>query len=139
MDVSEAQAAVRQVLDRFCRGWEAGDADAVLACFAVDASTTVVGTDRDEYWRGYDAFAQPFRAMASAFSEARYDWASEPTISAFGDVAWADGIIDSVLVADGIHVRATMRTTWTLRYLADGWRVVQAHFSVAPDAPVAGY
>lgn len=137
--MTDVSQAVREVLDRFCRGWEAGDADAVLGCFVADGATTVVGTDPDEYWRGYGAFAAPFRTMSEAFGDARYVWATEPEIHASGDVAWADGIIDTSLVSGGQQISARMRTTWTLRHGPDGWQVVQAHFSVAPNAAVAAY
>lgn len=137
--MTDVTRAVREVLDRFCRGWEDGDADAVLGCFVADGATTVVGTDGDEYWRGFDAFARPFRLMSTAFTDARYVWATEPQVHASGDVAWADGIIDSELVTEGGRVSARMRTTWTLRRGNGAWQVVQAHFSVAPDEAVAAY
>jgi hypothetical protein len=40
------EAAVLEVLDRFRRGWEALDAEAVLACFADDPQSTGAASTR---------------------------------------------------------------------------------------------
>jgi ketosteroid isomerase-like protein len=129
--VSEEEAAVLAVLDRFRVGWEALDADAVLGCFAKDPEIVVIGTDEGEYWHGYDSLVEPFRTMAGAFTDPVYRWASPPGIHVAGDVAWADGQLDTSLAV-------SMRTSWVLRRGAR-WEIVQAHFSVAPAAPVAAY
>jgi ketosteroid isomerase-like protein len=130
---------VRAILERFRRGWETLDAEMTLACFAQGPGTLVIGTDANEYWRGFDAFATPFRTMAGAFESAQYRWAAEPVVATAGDHAWADGVLDTSLVAGGEPVAARLRTTWVLRRGPEGWRVVQAHFSVAPLQPVAAY
>lgn len=137
--VGTDEAAIRSVLDRFCRGWEHGDADAVLGCFLEDEATTVIGTDANEYWRGHAAFAEPFRAMATAFTDARYRWQADPGVTLAGQTAWADAVLDTRLVTGGQTVSATMRTSWVLRRGPDGWKVVQAHFSVAAADAVAAY
>ena len=131
--------AVRDVLERFRVGWEALDPDAVLACFEPSDATTVIGTDTAEYWRGYNALVEPFRAMTDAFHAPSYVWAVEPRIEVAGDTAWADGVLDTTLITDAGVVEAELRSTWVLARRATGWMVVQAHFSVAPDEPVAGY
>lgn len=139
MVVNDDTQAIRMVLDKFRHGWESLDAEEVLACFEPSYATTVIGTDADEYWRGFDAFAAPFRAMTATFQEPRYRWALGPRIEIAGDTAWADGVLDTTLVAGGETVNAALRSTWVLTRKLTGWTVVQAHFSVAPDAPVAGY
>lgn len=126
------------VLDRFRAGWEALDADAVLGCFAKDPQIVVIGTDEDEYWRGFDALVEPFRSMVGAFTDPVYRWDGPPEIHVDGDLAWADGRLDTSLTADGQRLAVRMRTSWVLRR-RDRWEVVQAHFSVAPVAPVAAY
>jgi ketosteroid isomerase-like protein len=129
---------VLAVLDRFRAGWEALDADAVLACFARDPEIVVIGTDEGEYWRGFDTLVEPFRTMVGAFSDPEYRWASQPQITVHRDLAWADGVLDTQLTADGERLVVRMRTTWVLQRRAAG-EIVQAHFSVAPPAPVAAY
>jgi ketosteroid isomerase-like protein len=134
-----SEEAVLGVLERFRRGWEERDAEAVLACFARDPQIAVIGTDEGEYWSGFDALVQPFRSMTEAFTDLEYRWVGEPRIVVHGDVAWADGVLDTKLTAaDGQRLSVSMRTTWVLRRAVD-WEVVQAHFSVAPAAPVAAY
>lgn len=137
MVVSE-EVAVLAVLDRFRLGWEALDAEAVLACFANDGQIVVIGTDADEYWRGFDALVEPFRKMTGSFTDPVYRWVEPPSIHVEGDVAWADARLDTSLTSDGQLLAVQMRTSWVLRRRS-GWEIVQAHFSVAPAAPVAAY
>jgi uncharacterized protein (TIGR02246 family) len=132
------EGAVLAVLDRFRLGWEALDADAVLDCFADDPRITVIGTDEAEYWRGFDALVEPFRTMAGAFTDPLYRWVEPPHVQVEGDLAWADARLDTSLTADGSRLAARMRTSWVLRRAAR-WEIVQAHFSVASNAPVAAY
>lgn len=129
---------VLAVLERFRRGWEALDADAVLDCFADDPGIVVIGTDEGEYWRGFDALVEPFRTMVGAFSDPVYRWDGSPQIQVDGDIAWADGRLDTSLTADGRRLAVMMRASWVLRHAAR-WEIVQAHFSIAPAAPVAAY
>jgi ketosteroid isomerase-like protein len=131
--------AVLRILDRFRAGWEALDPEVVLECFEASPTTTVIGTDATEYWRGFDALAAPFRAMTAAFQAPRYTWALPPRIEVAGEAAWADGVLDTTLVTEAGEVRAEMRSTWVLRRSQGDWKVVQAHFSVAPEEPVAEY
>jgi len=137
--VSDDIQAVRSVLERFRLGWEALDTEAVLDCFEPSPATTVIGTDAVEYWRGFDSMVEPFRAMTDAFSAPRYAWALDPRIEVAGDTAWADGVLDTTLTTEDGEVTAELRSTWVLARRPAGWMVVQAHFSVAPAEPVAGY
>lgn len=132
------EGAVQAVLDRFRLGWESLDAEAVLACFADDPQIVVIGTDEDEYWRGFDALVEPFRSMTGAFTDPVYRWVEPPRIHVHGDVAWADARLDTSLTSGGQRLAVLMRTSWVLRR-NEGWEIVQAHFSVAPAAPVAAY
>jgi ketosteroid isomerase-like protein len=130
---------VLAVLEQFRLGWEALDADAVLGCFARDPDIVVNGTDGNERWRGYDALVEPFRTMVRTFTDLDYRWQAPPHIVVEGRVAWADAVLDTRLTdAAGERLAVTMRTTWVLRR-TERWEVVQAHFSVAPPAPVAAY
>ena len=128
--------AVRDVLEGVRAGWERMDGEAVLACFEEGDGTVVSGTDADEYWIGFEAFAEPFRRMADAFSNAEYHWeAGEPLVEVDGDVAWSTGRLVGTFEADGARVELPMRTTHVLRRGAGEWRIVQGHYSVpAPNA-----
>ncbi len=132
-------AAVLAVLERFRTGWERLDTEAVLGCFAEDPEIVVIGTDDNEYWHGFDALVEPFHTMVGTFTDLDYRWADAPHIVVHGDVAWADAVLDTRLTAaNGERLVVIMRTSWVLRRATD-WEVVQAHFSVAPTAPVAAY
>jgi hypothetical protein len=137
--MTDDAADVRAVLDRFRIGWESLDATMVLSCFDESEATTVIGTDLPEYWRGFAEMEVPFRVMAGAFTDPEYRWAVGPRITVAGDAAWADGVLATRLTAQGIEVNADLRSTWVLTRRDAGWKVVQAHFSVAADTPVAGY
>lgn len=129
---------VLAVLDRFRQGWETLDAGVVLDCFAADPQITVIGTDEDEYWHGFVALIKPLRSMVGAFADPVYSWVERPHIQVAGDLAWADGRLDTSVTTDGERVAVQMRTSWVLRR-RDRWEIVQAHFSVAPTARVAAY
>jgi ketosteroid isomerase-like protein len=136
--VVNEEDAVLAVLERFRIGWEDLDADVVLSCFADDPQIVVIGTDEDEYWRGFDALAEPFRTMVGAFTDPVYRWAEPPHIHVHGDMAWADARLDTSLTTGDKRLAILMRTSWVFRR-RDRWEIVQAHFSVAPAAPVAAY
>ena len=135
-----SEAAIRAVVDRFWAGWEGLDADAILATIADDKRVIVVGTDADEYWVGRDAMVEPFRAMVATFDEERVRWgAGDPVVEIRGDVGWVVGRA-SVGVRTGTEiVTSAMRATFVLERADGDWRIVHAHFSVAPAAPLVGY
>jgi ketosteroid isomerase-like protein len=127
------------VLERFRSGWESNDIGGVLGCFADTTETVVIGTDEGEYWRGHASLVAPFQAMGAAFKQAQYRWQESPSITVAGDVAWADGVLDTALVASGVPTQVRMRTSFVLRRRPEGWRVVLGHFSVAAANQVAAY
>ena len=126
---------VLQVLERIRDGWERMDGRDVLACFEDDAHTVVIGTDEPEYWVGYDAFEPPFLEMAGTFSLAHYRWTDGPTVDLDGDVAWSTGKLFATFSSGDDRVELDMRTTHVLRRGADGWKIVQGHYSVAAAEP----
>ncbi len=130
------RAAILEVLEGIRRGWETMDGEAVLACFEPEEATVVIGTDEPEYWIGYDAFVEPFRSMAGAFEDGSYRWTDGPTVDIADPVAWSTGKLLGMFTSDGERVELDMRTTHVLRRGSDGWRIVQAHYSVAASEPV---
>lgn len=131
---------IRAAVDRFWAGWEALDADASLAAVADDPGVIFIGTDADEYWVGRDAMIRPFRAMVAAFDEERVRWADgDPVVEVRGDVGWVVGRA-SVSVRTGAEVvTSAMRATFILEHADGDWRIVHAHFSVPPAAPLVEY
>jgi hypothetical protein len=132
--------AIRTSVDRFWAGWQALDADASLAAIADRADVIVIGTDADEYWVGRDAMAEPFRAMVMSFDEESVDWErGDPLITVRGDVAWVVGRTSVTVRAGGHVVSSQVRATFILERVASDWRIVHAHFSVPPPAPLVAY
>lgn len=134
--VSADQQGVRDILEGIRVGWEAMDVEAVLSCFEEKAGTVVIGTDESEYWIGFEAFAEPFRQMTDAFTNAEYHWGSgEPIVELEGNVAWSTGRLMATFLSGETPVELNMRTTHVLRKGADGWRIVQGHYSLAAAEP----
>lgn len=138
MTVAEAgdRAAILEVLEGIRRGWETMDGEAVLGCFEPEATTVVIGTDEPEYWIGYDAIVEPFRSMAGTFDDGAYRWTDGPSVEIDGSVAWSTGKLVGAFSSDGDRVELDMRTTHVLRRGPEGWRIVQAHYSLAASEPV---
>lgn len=139
--VDRDAAGAGAAIDAFWSGWERLDAGAVLGALVPDDTLVFIGTDADEYWHGYQAVVGPVRAMTAAFAEERVAWLpGDPGIEVLGDVAWASGRLHTTVIGlDGQAAEADVRATFVLRRADDGWRIAQAHISVAPPMPVAAY
>lgn len=131
---------VRATVDRFWAGWEALDAAAVLGTIAPRPDTVIIGTDESEYWVGPETMVGPFEAMMSVFEEEHVRWEpGDPLIDIRDGIAWVVGRARVSVRAGGEGTDSTMRTTFVLERFDAGWRIVHAHFSVPPPAPVVGY
>ena len=108
-----------------------------LACFEDGPDTVVIGTDAPEFWRGYAALVEPFRAMTEAFDHAEYAWGpGDPTIDLANDHALAAGVLYAAFNTPTGRTAMSMRMTGTARRQPDGtWKFRQAHFSVAAAEP----
>ncbi len=116
----DAVAEILDVLERIRAGWEHMDGEAVLACFEESARTVVIGTDASEYWVGYEALVEPFRAMAGTFSDAAYRWTDGPTVDVQDGVAWSTGKLLGAFNSGDDRIELDMRTTHVLRLSASG-------------------
>lgn len=134
-----AEEQVRAVLERFRRGWEKLDADAVLSTVAQRPDVVVYGTDSAERWVGWSSLVDPFRQQVVAFSDARYVWGEgEPLVWVRGDTAWACGDL-AVSLRSGERIDVVMRSSFVLASEDGEWRIVHAHFSVGQESQVAPY
>lgn len=131
---------IREVLERFCTGWEKSDADQVLGTIAQRADMMMYGTDLVERWLGYDSFVEPTRAMVRAFANLVYRWnQGEPRIWVRGDAGWACGDLVVTLDVGGKTQTSVMRSTFVLAREDNEWKIAHAHFSIGQEDPVAGY
>jgi ketosteroid isomerase-like protein len=131
---------VRDALERFRRGWEALDLEAVLSTVARRDDVVVYGTDFPERWVGYRALVEPFRAQMRAFGAPRYRWREgDPRIWVASEAAWACGELSVSVDAGTGRVSVDLRSTFVLAREAGGWKIVHAHFSVGQAVPVVAY
>jgi uncharacterized protein (TIGR02246 family) len=123
-------AAVRSVLDRLAEVYVTRDLDALRAVFAADPEVVMFspGTERVV---GIDAIA----------AKADRDWARteaatltyrRTTVAATGPVAWAAADADFTVRAGGVESTAPVHITFVLQEREGGWRIVHAHYSLAP-------
>jgi hypothetical protein len=132
-------ADLLETVERFRLGWEALDADVVLATFSRDPSVLVWGTDADEEWHGFDALVEPFRTQTEAFSEPRYEWDGDPAVWTGEGLGCVAGSLNVSLQAREELVTVRMRSTFLLAQEPGGWRIRHAHFSVGQAEQVASY
>ena len=132
-------ADVQDTVERFREGWEALDADAVLATFSRDPSLLVWGTDAEEEWRGFEALMAPFRSQTEAFTEARYAWQGDPVVWSGEDIGCVAGTLQVSLRTAEEVVSVRMRSTFVLARERGSWQIVHAHFSVGQAERVAPY
>lgn len=136
----EKEAAVLEVVERFRRGWEKGNADQILSTMARKDDIVMYGTDLAERWIGYEALVSPTEAMVEAFTKPVYTWGeNEPKVWVRDEVGWVCGDLTIDMELDGDTVQVTMRSTFVVVREADEWEIAHAHFSIGQEEPAATY
>jgi uncharacterized protein (TIGR02246 family) len=124
---AQIEASLLEILERFCSGFAAWDADGVLRLFAPDADVVMV-TSEESLLRGPDEV----RAFLHRYAQGttRYSWTWERRdISAAGVVGW--------LLAEGTETSATdeheekhpYRMSMVCERREGRWLLVQVHGS----------
>jgi hypothetical protein len=126
---------VRDAVLRFYQAVGAGDGHALEGIFSRQSGVLAVGSDPTEWWAGYDAIVQAFKAQ---LCETGIRQITPGDLSAFseGTVGWAaDRRTMQRANGQEITIRETM-----LFHREDGeWKLVQFHASVAvPNAELVG-
>jgi len=94
---ADTEAALLEILERFCSAFTARDADAVIQLFASDADVVMV-TSEESLLRGPDEVRAFLRRYAQGAT--RYSWTwDRRDFSAAGGVGW--------LLAEGTETSAT--------------------------------
>jgi|GEM_PF-6521200 len=129
---SVAVDQVRELLERLRVSFGGDSAAEILACYEPEESSTVIGTDKREYWLGFSTFSTPFNAMATSPDPSSYVWAEgDPQIEVRGDMGWAIGVMTGTYHTPNGVLSMDMRTSHVVRHDAEhGWRIVHSHFSV---------
>jgi uncharacterized protein (TIGR02246 family) len=124
---ASTEAALRKILERFCSGFAARNADAVMQLFAPDADVVMV-TSEESLLRGPDQIAAFLRRYVEGTTTYSWSW-DRRDVSAAGAVGW--------LLAEGTETAAAGDRNETHPYRMtmvcderDGrWLLVQVHGS----------
>lgn len=127
---STTDAAVRSVLDRLAEVYVTRDVDELRAVFAADPEIVMFSPGAERVV-GIDAIA------AKAVSDwGRSDAATltyrRTSVAAAGPVAWAAVDADFTVRAGDTETTAPVHITFVLERRDGEWRIVQAHYSLAP-------
>ena len=123
----QTEAALEEILERFCSGFAARDADAVMQLFAPDADVGMV-TSEEALFRGPDEAAAFLRRYAGGTTTYSWSW-DRRDASAAGAVGW--------LLAEGTETAATgnreekhpYRMSMVCEKRAGRWLLIQVHGS----------
>ena len=125
----DIEIAVRAVLDRFAMAYADRDVSRLRVTFAADADVLVYGTGADEKCVG----------LAEIERHVLRDWAQSEkasitlgrtSVSSAGAVAWVASDVTFNVTAGGSAVTIPGRLTAVLEQRAEGWLLVQTHFSL---------
>jgi uncharacterized protein (TIGR02246 family) len=124
---AQTEAALLELLERFCSRFAAGDADGVMQLFAPDTDVVMV-TSGESLLRGPDEV----RAFLHRYARgtARYSWAwDRREVSAAGAVGWllAEGT-ETVAVEEG-EEQHPYRMSMVCEKRYGSWLLVQGHGS----------
>jgi ketosteroid isomerase-like protein len=128
-------AEIRDAVLRFYEAVATGDVSALERLISRERGVLAIGSDPNEWWAGYDAIQQAFKAQ---FHETGARQVHPGDLSAFveGTVGWAaDRRTMRLASGKELTIRETM-----LFHQEDGeWKLVQFHASVAvPNAELTG-
>lgn len=125
----DIEIAVRAVLDRFAMAYADRDVSRLRVTFAADADVLVYGTGVDEKCVG----------LAEIERHVLRDWSQSEkasitlvrtSVSSAGAVAWVASDVTFNVTAGGSAVTIPGRLTAVLEQRAEGWLLVQTHFSL---------
>jgi hypothetical protein len=111
---------------------KAGDADGVAELFAPGAGTLLVGSEPADWYPGSEPAVVHLRESLEKYGGVPFE-PDAPVAWSEGTVAW---FADRPTIAFP-QVRIPIRITGVALLGADGWRIVQIHFSSGiPDEPL---
>jgi ketosteroid isomerase-like protein len=126
-------AEVNATLEQYRSAYVERDIDRLMAAFAPDEDTTILGTGVDELLVGYATIRTALQRDWLQSDEITWEWQT-PVVSSAGPVAWA--LTDATVEVRMGSIRVTMptRITAVLELRGDRWLITQMHLS----APAAG-
>jgi uncharacterized protein (TIGR02246 family) len=124
---AETEAALLEILERFCSGFAARDADGVVQLFAPDADVVMV-TSEESLLRGPDEV----RAFLHRYVQGttRYSWRwDRRDVSAAGAVGWVLAEGTETAAAEKGEEEHPYRMSMVCEKRAGRWLLVQVHGS----------
>lgn len=129
---SPDDTGLANVLQRFCAGFEAKDADAVLAVFSPTDRVALI-TSEEHVLRGRGVLETFLRGYAAGPTTYSWTWSQLET-TARGPVGWlfAEGV--ETAATDGNEIRTPYRMTMVCELVGREWWALLAHGS-SPNIP----
>jgi ketosteroid isomerase-like protein len=129
-DNSRDRADVQRAFTKYLRALEA--ADVALASEVWLQSPDVLVVTPAGRFQGWDGVKQIWAGMQKEFSDRKVE-ASNVSIVVAGDAAWlVYDFVFTAKLADGKPLQTKGWESHGYRRTADGWRIVQLHYSVPP-------
>jgi uncharacterized protein (TIGR02246 family) len=123
----QTEAALLEILERFCAGFAARDAEGVMQLFAPDAEIVMV-TSEESLLRGHDeirAFLQRYAQGPTTYS---WTW-DRRDVSAAGAVGWLLAEGTETAASEGREEEHTYRMSAVCEQRDGQWLLVQIHGS----------
>lgn len=136
VDIEDEKAKVKSVVDQFKQFWETKDMRLLSRIMAHDDDMVNFGSDKPEYFVGWEAFEQAAEEMIQVLDDVRIAVKDQVIkVHPTGNVAWFSQVWDWDLKVEGKSVHSEgQRVTGVLEKRNGQWVFVQFHNSV----PVSG-
>ncbi len=134
---AKTKAEVLKTVREMWKAYARMDAEAVLAFYAPDPDTVVMGSGSDEVYVGPK---QAKRGLTRDFAQARRVKVAlaKVRVSAAGTVAWLAANCRFEAYIAGCNVEMAGRLTMVLEKRKGGWLILQSHFAMPYASQAAG-
>src|ERR1700759_35060 len=133
-DISNDEAAIRSLEDRFAAAFNAGDVDAMMKNYIADKSLVVFDVVPPRQHLGADAYRKAWTGFFTHFSGNPKITITDLSITVEGNIGFSHSI-QQVTGTDikGHPVDRTVRVTDGYRKIGGNWLIVMEHVSVPVD------
>ena len=121
----EHSVELKELYIESCEAMSSGDYSFFERYFSHMDGVTAIGTDSAEWWTGYATITKVFKTQLEEMVEYQI-MADTPQAYCDGSIGWVAGQ-PKIILPDGLEIQA--RLTAVFRKEANGWKIVQWHFS----------
>jgi ketosteroid isomerase-like protein len=122
----QESAELKDLYIRLCEAQTNGEYSFFEKYFSQKDGVLAIGTDPSEWWAGYDTITKVFKAQLKEVSGVQV-LADLPLAYSDGSIGWVAGK-PTIKLPDGAEIPA--RLTAVFQREAEGWKIVQWHFSL---------